>query len=258
MIVTYDEHGGYYDHVSPPATNVANPDGLTSPTKYDQQQAKKNPNRNGYLLKPANKFDFKRLGLRVPAVLVSPWIPRGFVAKDAYQHTSILATLRDLFGIAVLTERDRQAKSFASTLSLSAPRTDTPELLNRPPMVPGASAAAMAAPPTDQQQEMWPLLSQLDGHPDSGEVTKPPKTRAQATDYVHERLLAHEAYHRARRRKAKYRITRRAGHYAWKLHDENGNPIAVSPHRYRSRRDAENHIAKLRDLAPFAGQIDPA
>jgi phospholipase C len=257
LIVTYDEHGGYYDHVSPPATNVASPDGLTSPTESDQEQAKKSP-KNAYLLKPPYKFDFKRLGFRVPAVLVSPWIPRGSVAKDAYQHTSILATLRDLFGIGVLTERDRQAKSFASTLSLSAARTDTPQLLNRPPMQPGASAEALAAPPTDQQQDMWPLLSQLDGHPDSGQVTRPPKTRAEATDYIQERLLAHEAYHRARRRKATYRISHQSGRYAWKLHDENGKVIAASPHDYRTRGEAEHHIAKMRDLAPFAAQTDPA
>src|SRR5262249_58939677 len=71
LIVTYDEHGGYYDHVSPPATNVANPDGLVSPTAYDKKHAQQEPKRNGYLLKPAQQFDFKRLGLRVPAGVAS-------------------------------------------------------------------------------------------------------------------------------------------------------------------------------------------
>jgi phospholipase C len=256
LIITYDEHGGYYDHVSPPAKGVNNPDGLTSPTKYDQQQAQKNAKENGYLLKPAYKFDFQRLGLRVPAVLVSPWIPRGSVAKDAYQHTSILATLRDLFGIGVLTDRDRQAKSFASQLSLTSARTDAPALLNRPPLQPGASAQALAAPQTDQQKDMWPLLSQLDGHPDSGKVTAPPKTRGEATDYIKTRLAAHQAYHRARRRKAAYRVSHESGRYSWKLHDEHNKVIAVSPSHYRSRHEAEAHIAQLRDLAPFARQVD--
>jgi phospholipase C len=257
LIVTYDEHGGYYDHVSPPASGVSSPDGLTSPTQYDQQQAQANPARNGYLLKPQYKFDFQRLGLRVPTVLISPWIPRGMVASDAYQHTSILATLRDLFGIGVLTARDRQAQSFAAVLSLAGARTDAPAQLNRPPLQPGGSAAALAAPPTDQQKDMWPYLAQLDGDKDSGKIPELPQTRAEAAKYVQTRLAAHQAFHRARRRKAAYRITHESGGYGWQLRDEDGKVIAVSPQHYGSQREAEQHIAQLRDLAPFARQIDP-
>ena len=55
LIVLFDEHGGYYDHVPPPAT--VSPDGIAG--RIDQT-----------FLVP---FDFKRLGLRVPAILVSPW-----------------------------------------------------------------------------------------------------------------------------------------------------------------------------------------
>jgi phospholipase C len=239
LIITYDEHGGYYDHVSPPATSVDPPDDLVSPTDYDKQEAQDNPTKNGYLLQPDYRFDFKRLGLRVPTLLVSPWVPRGSVAKVAYQHTSIFATLRELFGVGVLTKRDGQAQSFAMELSLAAARTDAPARLNRPPATAGATAESLAAPLTQQQEEMWPLLSQLDGHKDSGKVTAPPATRAEAYDYVQERLAAHELFHRERRRKAAYRISQEpSGKYSWKLYDDQDEVIAASPKQYDAQPDA--------------------
>ena len=60
LLVTYDEHGGYFDHVPPPA-NVPNPDGLID---YNAN-------------KTAVDFDFTRLGVRVPALFISPWIAKG-------------------------------------------------------------------------------------------------------------------------------------------------------------------------------------
>jgi phospholipase C len=196
LVVTYDEHGGYYDHISPPTSGVSNPDGLTSPTAYDKQQAQANPKKNGYLLQPNYVFDFTRLGLRVPAVLVSPWIARGVVDSTRYQHTSIFATLRDLYGIGTLTKRDAEAKSFASVLSLKSPRTDAPLTLKRPPL-PAPDPGHMAKPPTDRQKDLWPILSHLDGHKDSGKVTEPPSTRAAAAKYIEERVAAHESFHRS-------------------------------------------------------------
>jgi phospholipase C len=57
FIITYDEHGGFYDHVPTPADNVPNPDGLVGGEPY--------------------YFDFKRLGVRVPTIMISPWINKG-------------------------------------------------------------------------------------------------------------------------------------------------------------------------------------
>jgi len=254
LVITYDEHGGYYDHVPPPTTNVANPDGLNSPTALDQQQAKANPKKSGYLVKPNYRFDFTRLGLRVPTLLVSPWIAAGSVCKEQLQHTSILATLRDLYGIGTITHRDAQAASFASQLSLAAARADTPLQLNRPPAVASGSQARLA-PLTQQQSEMWPLLSQLDGHKDSGKVVAEPATRRDAARYVAERIAAHNRFHRTRRRKALYTVTRAAeGGYSWTLHDERGKPIAASPQAYRTQAACEAAIARVRDLGPFARQ----
>jgi phospholipase C len=255
LIVTYDEHGGFYDHVSPPVKNVSNPDGLTSPTADDQANAGHQP----FLVQPQQSFDFKRLGLRVPALLISPWVPRGSVVKTPLQHTSILATLRELFpGVGTLTKRDAEAKSVLPALSLAHPRDDAPSKLNRPPLTPGGDAASLAAPPTLQQAEMAPLLSQLDGHKDSGKVVALPPTRAQAHDYIEERLAAHQAYHQARRRKAEYRIAQApSGKFSWTFHDEAGAAIAKSGEDYPTLAAAEDHIARLRDLAPYARQIDP-
>jgi len=255
LIVTFDEHGGYYDHVSPPATGVSNPDGLTSPTAYDRQQARKNPKANGYLLKPEYSFDFTRLGLRVPAVLVSPWIAKGVVDSTRYQHTSIFATLRDLFGIGTLTKRDAEARSFSTVLSLPRPRTNAPPTLNRPTL-PKPDGQHLKRPPTQRQKDMWPILSHLDGHPHSGTVTRPPATRLAAHRYIEERLAAHERFHRERRRKAAYEVRRqRDGKYLWRLRGEDGAILAQSTKTFAQAEQAERDIARVRDVAPYARQV---
>jgi phospholipase C len=107
LIITYDEHGGCYDHVPPPENAVA-PDN--------------SPGENG--------FDFKRFGVRVPAVLVSPLIPEGIVYRPTsatpFDHTSILATVQKRFGVAPLTARDAAAPDLGGALTLATPRKDDP------------------------------------------------------------------------------------------------------------------------------------
>src|SRR5450755_1938320 len=106
LLIVYDEHGGLYDHVAPPA--CVNPDGLNS---------------------TAPPFDFTRLGVRVPAVMVSPYIKAGTVIGSAdntfYDRASIIATARKLFmppsQDAPLTERDKNAATFDHVLNLATP-----------------------------------------------------------------------------------------------------------------------------------------
>jgi phospholipase C len=119
FIVLFDEHGGYYDHVKPPA--AVNPDGLNSVPKPNPQHPHAEPF--------PTPFDFRRLGLRVPAILVSPWLPAQ-VDHDLYEHTSIPATLKEVFGLPdFLTERDRAAGRLTKWFSKSHPlRTDLPEI----------------------------------------------------------------------------------------------------------------------------------
>jgi phospholipase C len=257
LIVTYDEHGGYFDHVAPPA--AVNPDGLASPNAFVTDLAQKNPSKKGYLTKPNMDFDFTRLGMRVPTVLISPWIQKGTVDSSQYQHTSIFATLRDLFGVASLTKRDAQANSFTAQLTkLSSPRTDAPTALTRPAMPPPASAAEMQKPITKPQQELWPMLSHLDGHPDSGKVTEPPPTRVAAARYIQERIAAHRKFHRDRRRKAFYEIYGSGGKFAWRFDDGQGRVLATSTLTYASPKEAQADIESMRDLAPFARQFSTA
>jgi phospholipase C len=107
LIITYDEHGGCYDHVPPPSG--ATPPGDGTVGEYG--------------------FDFTRFGVRVPAVLVSPLIPAGTVfraSSGVIDHTSVLRTIHDRWGTAPLTQRDKNAASLADVLTLSAPRTDDP------------------------------------------------------------------------------------------------------------------------------------
>ena len=88
LVVLYDEHGGFYDHVTPPAC-VA-PDGNTS------------------------EFSFAQYGLRVPAVLISPWLETQ-VLSDVLDHTSLLRYATDKWGLGPLGARTAAAKSFASS-----------------------------------------------------------------------------------------------------------------------------------------------
>jgi phospholipase C len=107
LVITYDEHGGCFDHVPPPENAVAPDDSA------------------GEL-----GFDFKRFGLRVPTLLISPLIPAGTVFRTSSQtpfdHTSILATVEARFGVSSLTRRDAAAPQVGDVLSLDRPRTDDP------------------------------------------------------------------------------------------------------------------------------------
>jgi hypothetical protein len=111
LVVLYDEHGGFFDRVSPP-DSVPSPDGKKSNH-------------------PA--FDFTRLGVRVPAILVSPLVEKGQVDSTIYEHSSLPATIRTLFNLPEgLTARDKAANTFEKNLLRSTPRQDTPLTLPVP------------------------------------------------------------------------------------------------------------------------------
>jgi phospholipase C len=110
LVITYSSHGGIYDHVRPPA---ATPDGFVAA-----------PNQTG----TGREFAFDRLGVRVPAVIVSPWIPKGTVDHTVYDHASIPATVSKVFlsGPQNVSPRERSAHTFEGVLTLKTMRADTP------------------------------------------------------------------------------------------------------------------------------------
>jgi phospholipase C len=113
LLVIYDEHGGFFDHVKPPPA-VSPGDRISDET-----------NRQ-------HGFDFTQLGVRVPAVAISPLIPAGTIDHTTYDHSSLLATVEALFGLAPLTDRDRQASTLVHLLSERTPRIDAPTSLPEP------------------------------------------------------------------------------------------------------------------------------
>jgi phospholipase C len=190
FILVFDEHGGFYDRLSPPRP-VPNPDNQHSHDPF---------------------FGFTRLGVRVPAILVSPLIERGQVDSTVFEHASVPATVKKLFGLpAFLTARDAAAATFESVLSLSTPRTDAPITLPVPRRPRGAqdqrallhveasesAARAMGAPEAGSQaplSEFQEALVQLAGmmgarrHAELALSPAPTRTEHEGAEYVRGRL----------------------------------------------------------------------
>jgi phospholipase C len=113
LLVTFDEHGGTYDHVPPPAAPP--PHVATAPGQLN--------------------FGFDRSGLRVPAFAISAWIGNQTVVTSQYRNTSLIATLRNRWHLgAPLTARDAIAADLAPILSLETPRdpADWPDVTPQP------------------------------------------------------------------------------------------------------------------------------
>ncbi|KAJ6093152.1 hypothetical protein N7486_008441 [Penicillium sp. IBT 16267x] len=131
LIINFDEHGGFADHVPPPM-NVPQPqDGITF-----------NGTSDGYLV----QYDFTRLGVRVPAILISPYLEPNTLIHDqgtmyeknsAYTHSSILHFLQELWQLEGFNNRVQWAKTF-ETVFTNKLRTDTPETLSTPRWIGGS------------------------------------------------------------------------------------------------------------------------
>eukprot|EP00258_Populus_trichocarpa_P008445 XP_002314000.2 non-specific phospholipase C2 isoform X1 [Populus trichocarpa] len=154
LVITYDEHGGFYDHVATPVSGVPSPDGIVGPEPF--------------------LFKFDRLGVRVPTIVVSPWIEKGTVvhgpngspfSTSEYEHSSIPATVKKLFNMPspFLTRRDEWAGTFEGILQTrTEPRTDCPVQLPTPTQV-RKSEPNEDAKLTEFQQELLQLAAVLKG-----------------------------------------------------------------------------------------------
>jgi phospholipase C len=105
LVVLYDEHGGFFDHVEPPPAKPPSPP------------------------QPDWEYAFDRLGVRVPALLVSPWVRRGFDAT-VFDHTSLLKYLIDKWNLGPLGDRTANANSIGPILQPGQPRADTVERID--------------------------------------------------------------------------------------------------------------------------------
>jgi phospholipase C len=195
LVVTFDEHGGYFDHATP-ATAV-NPDGINSPAPGDAASF-------------APTFTFDRLGLRVPTLLASPYLPKGSVCSSPLQHTSILTTVRSLFRISgALTRRDAAAPGFQE-LFLSAPRTDAPPQLSA--AQPFQALDALKAAPDDLMSEMargWRSITAT--LPGAKRAIPTPSSQDATHRFLRNAVQAYLAYraHQARTRSRKDGRSRR-------------------------------------------------
>lgn len=153
LIITYDEHGGFFDHVSTPVRGVPSPDDIVGPTPFF--------------------FKFDRLGVRVPTIMVSPWIEKGTVVHgpggkpsptSEYEHSSIPATVKKIFNLpSFLTKRDAWAGTFESILQTrTIPRSDCPMKLPTPVKI-REGGAKEDVKLSEFQQELLQLAAVLKG-----------------------------------------------------------------------------------------------
>jgi phospholipase C len=135
LVILYDEHGGFADHVPPPV-------GIPPDAHHDE-------------------YTFDRLGVRVPAVLVSPWLARQVVDAPC-DHTSLLRSLTEKWGLGAMGARTEQATDvFAQLHRAPAPRPDTPRKI-------GMELIGDQASPelnTDHKKAVVKLAEQLDPTP---------------------------------------------------------------------------------------------
>jgi phospholipase C len=128
LLITYDEHGGFYDHVIPPAAIA--PGDTVPKSKYNQYG-----------------FPFQQYGVRVSALVISAYTPKNTISHILYDHSSVPATLEALFKLPSLTQRDKAANNVTGLASLPSARADTPEKL---PDLPVAPATALVETATTQ------------------------------------------------------------------------------------------------------------
>lgn len=133
LLIVYDEHGGIFDHVAPP-TLIPDPNQPPLPPSI-------NPS-----------FQFDRLGVRVPAVFVSPLIKPGTIISRQFDHCSIVATVRKLFCLdkSPFNWREAQAATFDDVLNLSPAEIRNDEIaLPAPFTSAGAPAIPQVRTPSD-------------------------------------------------------------------------------------------------------------
>ncbi len=119
LFITYDEHGGYYDHVPPP--RAIKPDNIKP------------------ILKPGDRpGGFDRYGFRVPLIVVSPWAKKGYVSRVTQDFTSITAFIERKWNLPAMTFRDANAQPMTDYFDFRKPAfAKPPRLAAAPGLNPG-------------------------------------------------------------------------------------------------------------------------
>jgi phospholipase C len=123
LVITYDEWGGFFDHVPPPVAPDANPKA-------------------------------RLRGFRVPNLVISPRARRAHIAHDVYDHTSVVKAIEWRFGLPPLTARDAAARNLAEVLDFSRPPNLSAPQWRVPP---AAGFACVSGNPGDYEE--WTALA---------------------------------------------------------------------------------------------------
>jgi phospholipase C len=117
LFITYDEHGGYYDHVPPP--RAIRPDDIGPIQEADRPK-----------LAPGT---YDRYGFRVPLIVVSPWARKNYVSKIVQDHTSITAFIERKWNLPAMTFRDANAHPMTDYFDFRRPAFAEPPHIHPKP-----------------------------------------------------------------------------------------------------------------------------
>ncbi|MFZ0089113.1 MAG: alkaline phosphatase family protein, partial [Solirubrobacteraceae bacterium] len=129
LFITYDEHGGYYDHVPPPP--AIKPDAIAPILAPGQP--------------PLAPGGFDRYGFRVPLIVVSPWARADYVSRVVQDHTSITAFIERTWNLPAMTFRDANAHPMTDYFDFATPAFAHPPRLAAAPGLAHGLAACHAA-----------------------------------------------------------------------------------------------------------------
>jgi phospholipase C len=145
LVITYDEHGGFYDHVIPPIADIL----MRPPAAQDPQHP-----GNGFFISGTMMINY---GLRVPTFVVSPWTPVGKGPDIVLDHCSILKTILARFcgqSRPFISARVNASRSFDAYLSEAEPRMDVPDspMMTGLPDQPQQPVTAIVTDPISRKQ----------------------------------------------------------------------------------------------------------
>lgn len=166
LFITFDEHGGCYDHVPPPSAIPPDPNGTRGQMG----------------------FQFDRLGLRVPAIVVSAYTERATVVNQPMHHNSLLKTLSNKWNLGSLTERDKSSTDISAAVN----RTSLREIDDWPTLTPRKMPARMEKaeqqdlPLNGLQKDILGLANVVAGG--EGESLKEMETVYQAIEFMKKSL----------------------------------------------------------------------